>query len=185
MFADEEQTRQAQVLHFPFGAYCWSLIQILCCFLPPASILAAMAGHPHLQLHAASLATPESSRSHAIGENPAHVELWVMATVLAFTAQRYSRAGCFDVLRVCAHRRLLFGGKGGVIVSIVFCLTALGIAAAGQRRAFFPQTDNHTALSIWVRWRCASNSSPFFSFWPTASIKAALKQKKQTETLLA
>src|SRR5215469_697000 len=152
VFANEEHTRRAPVLHFVI----WSLLLVcdtqffIFFFLLPqnwqrwlAIILTFNFTLPPL------LVLNHRGRTRLAGALLVSM-LWTLSTVLAFTAGGIHALAVVMYTVFVLIAGLLFAARGGVIAGIVFGLTALGFVLLGMTGLLPPSRVKYTALSIWV-----------------------------------
>lgn len=112
------------------------------------------------------------------------VVLWLLGTVLALTAGGiHSPTVLMFVVNVLVAG-LLFGGRGGVIVGVIFCLTTLGLVLLEETGLLPVNAVTHTTYSVWTSLALGLELIAIFQFMANRSIKAALMQAKQAEAAL-
>ncbi len=194
VFADEEQTRRAWVLHFTL----WSILLVIdsqfyvAFFIMPqhwarwlASLLTINFMLPPLLLL--------NRRGHTrLAGILLVVTLWVQATVSALTAGGIQAPAILAFVVDVLIAGLLFGEIGGVIMGIISCLTGLGFVLLETTGHLPANRVTPTAMSLWVNLTLFLEFIVIFQFLANHSIKAGLKQamqelhrRRQTEIALS
>ncbi|EEF57811.1 multi-sensor signal transduction histidine kinase [Pedosphaera parvula Ellin514] len=111
-------------------------------------------------------------------------ELWMMATVLALTAHGIHALAVLMFIVYVLIAGLVFGGRGGVVAGVVFCLTALGVVLV-ESTGHLPKSEIvYTLFSIWALVAICMEFIAIFQFLANRSISAALNQARETEIAL-
>lgn len=184
--ADEEQMERARVLH----VIVWSLMLVMDTqfyvffFILPQNWARWLAVFLTMNLTLLIvLFLNHRSRTQLAGLL-LMVVLWLLGTVLGLTAGGVHALAVFMFLVDVLIAGLLFGGRGGMIVGIVFCLTVLGFVLL-QKTGLLPASNViQTTLSIWVTLTLSLEFIVIFQLLANRLIKTALIQAKQAKAAL-
>ncbi len=186
VFADEDQTRRAQVLHFTI----WSILLVtnsqiyVVLFVMPQHWLRWLVVLLTFNFTLPPLLLMNHRGRTRLAGVLLMVEIWLLATVLALTPSGIHAPVVLAFIVNVLIAGLLFGGRGGVIVSIIFGLTALGIALLETTGLLPASRGTQTTLSIWANVAMCLEFIVIFQFLANRSIKTALRQAREAETAI-
>ena len=186
VFTNEEHMERARVLSF----IVWSIlivnfqIFVLFWFLLPQNRARLLASFVTLTVTLPFMLVLNHHGRTRLAGILLMVGCWLLGTVLTLTSGGiHSPSVLMFVVNVFVAG-LLFGGRGGVIVGVIFCLTMLGLVLL-ERTGLLPVSRvTHTAYSIWVSLAAGLESIAIYQVLANRSIKAALTRAKQAEAAL-
>jgi len=110
--------------------------------------------------------------------------LWLLGTATALTAGGIHAQVVLMYLVNVLIAGLVFGGKGGMIAGVVYCLTILGFALLETAGLLPTNRVTHTILSIWASLTLCLEFIVIFQFLANRLIKTALTQAEQAKAAL-
>jgi PAS domain S-box-containing protein len=194
VFADEEQTRRAWVLHFTL----WSILLVFDSqFYVVFFILPQHWARWLMSLLVINFTLPPLVLMNRHGRTRLAgillvVTLWLLVTGMALTAGGIHAPVVLAYVVDVLIAGLLFGEIGGVIAGIIACLTGLGFVLLETTGHLPANRVTPTAMSLWVNLTLFLEFIVIFQFLANHSIKAGLKQamqelhrRRQTEIALS